>query len=544
MKPSLPSFARGSGRPLGKRQLRAKKLLAILCVLLLTTGALHAQTKVFKAVAEDMAQDFESIVQDGNLVGYLVFTQLERASADSFNYRIEIMDENLNDIGTVKFREEKLNLKAVSFDQDILCLAYVKTNFVDKEFKNSKEFNNFRSECRSALFTQFLGLNGKIQGSVSTKMDLTPEFIYAANSNKKGFGYGKLKHSIQLRNIAGKGFACFFGDNTSNSLVTLSAAGKLLWRKDIKDNAQGFSLLTSGPEISLLVKADDPMKEGGYYVLSYNSVDSSAYPKFLLKDKKGNSLKVLTFDNDPVSGKPYLAGLVIDPRRGSRNVSGSAVAHGAYTGVFNINLNGHTRKDIQASFSYWNDGSQSFMNKYGYIASAHEYTNIERAFRDYQGNTIFAACGLVKGVRWGAITGSVLTAWTIFLPPVLLYGGVNKYATRDVHLLKQDAIGKLELTSTIQAPRSEYGMSIMNVSMYDPNTFYAVKNSDTRTQYLIIDKAKDIDIYNVNQKKIARTIAHKEGNNQIMVLPAKEGYVMVYELNKKEKTTRLSIEAL
>ena len=34
-----------------------------------------------RAVAEDMAQDFKPIMQDGNLVGYLVFTQLEKASA-------------------------------------------------------------------------------------------------------------------------------------------------------------------------------------------------------------------------------------------------------------------------------------------------------------------------------------------------------------------------------------------------------------------------------------------------------------------------------
>jgi len=519
-------------------------LLRILALVLLTTTAAQAQTKVFKAVTDDMAQDFESIMQDGNLVGYLVFTQLERASADSFNYRIEIMDENLNDIGSVKFREEKLNLKAVSFDQDVLFLAYVKTNFVGKEFKNEKEFRNFRNSCKASLFSQFLGLNGKILSSISTPMNIEPDFAYAPTSNRKVIGNGRLKHNIQLRNITGKGFACFYGDDNKNDLLVFSAAGKLLWQKQVKESADDFTMLTSGTEIALLVKMKEEMKEGGFQVLSYNAIDSTAYPKFLLKDKKGNALKVLAFDNDPVSGKPYLAGLVIDPQRGNHYGYGRAVKHGPYTGVFSISLNGHTKKDIQASFSYWNDGSQSFIDKTGYLPQAHEYAYIERAFKDYQGNTIFAACGLKSQVRWGSIAGAVLTVWTIYGAPAFLYGGTNRYATRDVLLFKQDAAGKLDLTTTVPAPRSSYGYAISPVSAYDPNSYYTVKNSDTRTQYLIIDKAKDIDIYNINQKKVARTIPHKEGNNMVTVFPAKEGYVMVYEFNKKEKTTRLSIEAL
>jgi len=520
------------------------RLSRILCLLLLTTTAAQAQTKVFKAVTDDMAQDFEPIMQDGNLVGYLVFTQLERASADSFNYRIEIMDENLNDIGSVKFREEKLNLKAVSFDQDVLFLAYVKTNFVGKEFKNEKEFRNFRNSCKASLFSQFLGLNGKILSSISTPMNIEPDFAYAPTSNRRVIGNGRLKHNIQLRNITGKGFACFYGDDTKNALLVFSAAGKLLWQKQVKETADDFTMLTSGNEISLLVKMKEEMKEGGFQVLSYNATDSTAYPKFLLKDKKGNALKVLAFDNDPVSGKPYVAGLVIDPQRGNHYGTGRAVKHGPYTGVFSISLNGHTRKDIQASFSYWNDGSQAFIDKTGYLPQAHEYAYIERAFKDYQGNTIFAACGLKSQVRWGSIAGAVLTVWTIYGAPAFLYGGTNRYATRDVHLFRQDAAGKLELATTVPAPRSSYGYAISPVSAYDPNSYYTVKNSDTRTQYLIIDKAKDIDIYNINQKKVARTIPHKEGNNIVTVFPAKEGYVMVYEFNKKEKTTRLSIEAL
>lgn len=67
--------------------------------------------------------------------------------------------------------------------------------------------------------------------------------------------------------------------------------------------------------------------------------------------------------------------------------------------------------------------------------------------------------------------------------------------------------------------------------------------TDTKSDYLI-NSEKNIDVYNVSQNKMARSIPHMDGNTTINLFPAKEGYVMVSEYNKKEKTTRLSIEAL
>src|SRR6187399_1229046 len=80
----------------------------------------NAQSKVFKEVSEEISSQVKPIWQDNNMVGYVVFTELEKASADSFNYKITIMEENLNDIGTVKFRELKLGLYDVAFEQDVL----------------------------------------------------------------------------------------------------------------------------------------------------------------------------------------------------------------------------------------------------------------------------------------------------------------------------------------------------------------------------------------------------------------------------------------
>ncbi|HEY6901529.1 MAG TPA: DUF6770 family protein, partial [Puia sp.] len=312
-----------------------KSFFLALTVFLLSASLSQAQTKVFKEVSDEISSQLEIIRQDGNLVGYLLFTQLEKVSADSFNYRITIMDENLNDIGTVKFRDEKLILKGVSFEQDVLCLAYVKSNFVGIEYKNGREFRREKDNARAELFTQFINLNGKILNRYTIRMDLKPESQSNYN-NRKVVGDARLKQQIQLRNIAGRGFACFYGDDSRNSLLIFNSAGKLTWQKTVREEATGFLMLTSGDDVNLLLKKKEKMEEGGYAIIGYNAKDTTTYPKFLLKDRKGNSLKVLSFENDPTTGKPYVSGLVIDSVKGNRYGTGRALVHGTYSGIFSI----------------------------------------------------------------------------------------------------------------------------------------------------------------------------------------------------------------
>ena len=74
------------------------KNILLIAALVATTLSGYSQSKVFKEVSEDVTSQIKAITQDGNLVGYLVFTELEKASEKTFNYKLTIMEENLNDI--------------------------------------------------------------------------------------------------------------------------------------------------------------------------------------------------------------------------------------------------------------------------------------------------------------------------------------------------------------------------------------------------------------------------------------------------------------
>lgn len=511
-------------------------------LLLLTVCYAHAQKKVFREVGEEISSEVKTIRQDNNLVGYLVFTQLEKASADSFNYKITIMDENLNDIGTINFRDMKLSLQAVTFEQDVLCLAYVRSNVFNTTFKGRKAYDEAIKKEKTSVFLQFVSLDGKIIKSNAYEIQVAfKPYSYYLGSYEVS---GKLKHSLQLSNIPQKGFACFYGDDRKSFLYTFNPAGEIIWQKTTVELAQAFGLLASKQGIYLLVKKKEEMVEGGFELLGYDLADGAPFPKYTLKDKQGNSLKVLTFDNDPVSGKPYVAGNIIDPNKGNKYLSAKQLARGPYSGVFTININGTKKAEIQEAFSYWGDGSQSFITRKGHFVEKNTYPRLVRSFKDYQGNTIFTGSTVIRKARWGSIFFTVATI-PLVLPPILIAGsGYTKARIKEAVLLKQNEKGAISVDNFVDANNSSSYPGSMAISSYDQKGFYFVSNPDTKANYVIIDDFRDIFIYNVNQKKVIRAIHHKEKNVRTFVFPAKEGHIMVSEYNKKEKSTTVSIEAL
>ncbi len=150
-----------------------KKTIAML-LLAFAAHYVQAQTKVFKEVGEGMSSQVETILQDNKLVGYLMFTKLEKASVDSFNYRITIMDENLNNIGKVDFKEIGLILQGVSFDQDVLCLGYLKSNFLYQDYSSKSKYKKAIPNAKNFILAQFISLDGKIikANSIPVNLDL------------------------------------------------------------------------------------------------------------------------------------------------------------------------------------------------------------------------------------------------------------------------------------------------------------------------------------------------------------------------------------
>jgi len=177
---------------------------------------------------------------------------------------------------------------------------------------------------------------------------------------------------------------------------------------------------------------------------------------------------------------------------------------------------------MHANCSYWSNENVPGIAADGLFTDKDFYVKYATAFKDYNGNTIFAGTALVgKG-----------------------FVGSAKYKLTDGVFVRQEASGNIALDNTIPCDETKYFGSTGILYELDKKDFYKVVNQDTKSNYMIIDDEENIYIYNVNAKKVMRTIPHKDGNVKVNVYPAKEGHMMVSEYNRKEKFTRLSIEAL
>lgn len=490
---------------------------------LLFVCTLEAQSKIFKEVGEDISTQVKAITQGNALVGYLAFTRLEKADADSFNYRVTIMDENLNDIGTVNFRQGILDLQAVSFEQNVLCLGYIQSPLTGGEpVRSRRDLRQAQDAAAlSHIVLQFINLDGKVINTWSREVTLntatlTPGGLWSA---MKLIGY--LKYGMQIVNIPNGGFAFFYGDEDKQQLAVFDTRGDLTHEQEAPTVADHFYLRASATEIYLLTKHDIRVPEGGCTLYVYSAKDLDAENNFDLRDADNNWLKVLSFDNDPVTGDAFIAGCIINPRREQEFITARDYAYGPYVGLFTLDL-GNPHKDMHANCSYWSGENIPGISGYGQFTTQGFYVKYTTAFKDYKGNTIFAGTALVG-------EGFV---------------GSAKYKLTDGVFVRQDTSGNIALDNNIPCDETKYFSDAGILYAQDKKDYYKVDNPDTKTNYMIIDDEANIYIYNVSAKKVVRIIPHKDGNVKINVYPAKEGHMMVSEYNRKEKYTRFSIEAL
>jgi hypothetical protein len=523
-----------------------KTLTAFL--LLFSVCLSQAQTKVFKEVGEDIQSQVKPIYQDNALVGYVVFTQLEKASADSFNYKITLMDENLNDIGVVKFKELKLVLYGVTFEQDVLCLAYLKSNFFFKEFNTRKDYKEAKENEKTSIMTQFLALDGKIIKSNTINVQVKTEYSGKV-AHKSFMGAGSLK-KVHLRNLPGKGFALLYSDEQKNTLVAFNTAGNQLWTKQVKifEGASVMNMQAANQYLYVLVKnkpdrRNGDMNLGGYEVQGFHIGDSSAPFKHTLKDKQGNSLSITAFGNDPVTGGLHISGGIIDPRKGNTYRTPKEFAQGAWAGLYTVTINGPKKTDVTEVDSYWNDESQSLFSRKGRNLESNTYCWYDGSYRDYQGNTVFFGTSYHKKVKIGSIISTVILAPTIFYPILIAGAGYNKNKIDNTVLVKQNPKGALSVEGSVEGDKGSYFRNNTGW-LFDTRSYMVAGNAETKNIYLIISDKKNFFVHSMNAKKVIRTIPRKDGNTFTYIYPAKEGHIMVSEYDRKERATTVSIEAL
>ena len=512
-----------------------KKLTLVTTLLLLIIINAKSQSKVFKEVANQISSTTRTISQNGNVIGYLVFTQLEKVNTDSFSYKITILDENLNDIGKVEFNQLWLQLQDLTFENDLIHLGYLQSTGMGKKFKNYKDYDKSMVASISHIYIQTINLEGKIVNSINRLVSLKTESSYYYYDAK-----GRLASNIQLSPVGNEGFLCFYQDKDEAILLHYNSNSELQWSKTLsKDNTRFNTLYNNNNAYVFCNETIDKLEtrvlrgydiKTGNQSLKYNFIDKkSKVPLSLLDVYSDNKSGNLAVTGKIFRKYTYYANTFMENRKG--------LVSGVFTMIFNPN----SKDSIKETLTYWDDKSMMpTLSKKGRIEETKTYPRIVSSMRDFNGNTQFIGYGVRIKSRIGAILFSIPPQLGIW---VAILQGYRKMRYTDGLIFKQTSDGKYAKVADIELKKDRF-RSLGSSKIVAPS-FFTTKNTTTKTNYVIYDDDKNYIVFNTSTNKVIKKIPQKAGRKvDIEVARAKEGHIMILENNKKEKTMTLSIEAI
>lgn len=524
------------------------------------TASLNAQKKVFTEVGNEISTTTRSIVQDGNVIGYLLFTQLERVSSDSFSYVIKVLDENLNDIGKVEFNDQNLKLQSVTYQNDLIHMAFFKTNL--KYEKKSKDLKEIVNNEKSFIQIKSINLEGKIIYNYQKPLNIKES---VKNISIYNFNLALLKSPIQLSANGNNGLIASYKDDDNYEILSLNSKLELVWNKKLNyDGLYNYVLLTAKNCNIISEKVDFNVKQTFLTVFELET-GKEILKKQNVVDKKTNLyLNILGIEKDPKSGDLVIMGKTYVEGRNKFKHTVNEVKRGALTAFGTIIYNDNNPKEKKEIFTYLrseNGGSTAeTLDEKGRLAALGDYPFINTAYRDFNGNTLFVGNGVRYTLKYGAIASSLflfgagnatsagLNFGSLVLPGLISLGGYSKCKFTDGIIIKQDTKNKLSLQSNTKLHETGYMNTRILIAGSQSGEitrqFIPFKNQTSKTNYVIYDDNKNYTILNVTTNKVLKVIPQKENKTEIEIVPAKEGHIMIIENNKKAKTITLSIESL
>lgn len=517
--------------------MKIRLLLGIL-LSVLTVNFVSAQSKVFREVAGEISSDFRPIIQDNILIGYLSFTKLETVSKDSFSYRISIMDENLNDIGVVNFRENPLVLSGVSFEQDVIVMLYRKETDKSKtDTKSKKITQKDLDNIQDSAFVQFINLEGKIIKTESSKITVERKWVYSKYGN-----YMNIKvPSMQITNLPQMGFLVLTLEKDRQNFIAYNPKGERVWTKQPPKGFDSYGIV-AGSKYFYVLGYKGPLSnkgtKGNYEVHTYSSNDGKNLDKYELKDKEGSFFNVLNFQIDKSSGNAVLSGTI---HKGSdRMMSPGRELKKYYKGAFVVNFSGSSKSETKPVFSYWSQGQNPEISEDGKLIKANKYISIQQSMSDFEGNRYFAGVLIKKKFKPGLIVAAIPLA--VIAPYIVPFLNYVQLSSDQVTILKLNQKGVLENVANIDARKFVYSKLTASTITGSAYMLFNVYNPTSKTSYLVISDADNCYLYNLKEGKVTRKIPRKNGDSRLTVLPGKEGSIMISEINSKEKYSKLSIE--
>lgn len=452
--------------------------------------SIFAQSKVFNQIAGAIRTDLSEISQNRKVVGYVRLVQLEKTSKDMYNYELNIMDENLNDISTAKFSDAYLGLNDVAFEQDVICVSFVK------------------GTTETALY--FINLEGKV--------------IKIQNIESKKTTNGVTK------NLPGVGFL-FHKRAKDFSLIAYDPNGKYLWEKSLDHEAYNIAAT------SKMVSYYNFEKER-----SLNFINSADGKSFYSKEFEIGKDFTHQFTGTQVYGDTvYYSGFISPFNKYGKGMQFKNLKKGYQKGVIVVKAWAPNKQSVKITETNWAKDDLSDITKVaGNPENKKENYLFENSVTTSDGTTYFLAENVQRKTRTGLVATTVILSPFIFVPAILASAGYNKYYYADATIFKLTPNNRFSRVTTVSQEKSDKNFAKEIVM---PGATRNMINEEGTQAYFVGGDYSNINITNLTTRK-TKYIPRKSGNISSSVYPAKEGHYMVVESNSSSKSVKLSVVPL
>lgn len=177
-------------------------ILTLLFVATIINGFGQGASKLFNEVNEVIVRNIGAIYNKNQVKGYFAFYDYDKANKKNTVYKLNLMDEDLNDLGTTEIEGSKnLELRSSAFDGSNFCFKFWN---VDTKSYEMKVYDQQGKE----VITNFLK---------SKKSSTSADFMYIAIGDK------------ELHTTDGNGFISYEPSGSSFNVSYIDGIKKKMW---------------------------------------------------------------------------------------------------------------------------------------------------------------------------------------------------------------------------------------------------------------------------------------------------------------------------
>jgi len=521
-----------------------KKFLSV-CVLLFIATFTQSQTADFSSIKKIYLQGINAIIENNEVKGYSAFYFLDKADKKESVYEITILDNNLKQTHSVKMTLPKqLELLENSFNGERFCFSFI----------NPKE---------KSIKYMLLDKTGKKVGAYTVSELSNAEMTTIEQSRESESN----AYSGGMIAVPGKGFVRYGWEKKKGYHIELEMfdnAGKKLWKATSKVPADEKSFESAYPfyantetVVSLMTTRSKALSMADHEMfLTFHRV-ATGKEAFRIgmksSDKKNKNLHApIGVSYDEASSQYYIYGEYYMP--------GQKMMKDKSTGLY-FQVIDTTGKIVSDNYSSWTGdiAKKVSMNDKGKFENNTNVT-IHKMVRTADGK-VFAigeqfkkaasALGIASQVMSGGRGGSSVAKIEIYNMMVFEYG--SDFSLNKVHVFEKDKTNiELPRGMGMMGPNSlAYVMKMYGWFNYEFTTTSFDKTTFT-SAYVNYDRDKEegnnYAIGGIAYTKDAALVSDKirltDKPTWFRVLPAKPGYVSIFEYYKKEKRMAARLEKL